>query len=86
MDSCLELKAAMSAPASASAFPAWLTPRNLLITSVAVAVTTIVLKTLAWYVTGSVGLLSDAIGEVLTVGEVDAVETVLAARFGAPQE
>jgi cation diffusion facilitator family transporter len=60
MDSCSELKAAMSAPASASAFPAWLTPRNLLITSVAVAVTTIVLKTLAWYVTGSVGLLSDA--------------------------
>lgn len=38
----------------------WLTPRNLLWTSVCVAVITIALKTLAWYVTGSVGLLSDA--------------------------
>ncbi|RQO82005.1 cation diffusion facilitator family transporter, partial [Acidovorax sp. FJL06] len=38
----------------------WLTPRNLLWASVAVAVVTIALKTLAWVVTGSVGLLSDA--------------------------
>ena len=38
----------------------WLTPRNLLWASVAVAAITIALKTLAWYVTGSVGLLSDA--------------------------
>ena len=38
----------------------WLTPRNLLWVSAGVAVVTIVLKTLAWYVTGSVGLLSDA--------------------------
>ena len=35
-------------------------PRTLLKLSAAAAVTTIVLKTLAWYVTGSVGLLSDA--------------------------
>jgi len=35
-------------------------PRTLLWASVAVAVATIALKTLAWYVTGSVGLLSDA--------------------------
>lgn len=35
-------------------------PRALLWVSVAVAVVTIVLKTLAWYVTDSVGLLSDA--------------------------
>ena len=43
-----------------SALHPWLTPRNLLWVSVAVAVATIVLKTLAWAVTGSVGLLSDA--------------------------
>jgi cation diffusion facilitator family transporter len=42
--------------------PAWqsLTPQRLLKASVAVAVVTIVLKTAAWYLTGSVGLLSDA--------------------------
>lgn len=38
----------------------WLTPRNLLWASIVVAIITIGLKTLAWYVTGSVGLLSDA--------------------------
>ena len=37
-----------------------LTPRRLLMASVAVAVLTIALKTAAWWVTGSVGLLSDA--------------------------
>jgi cation diffusion facilitator family transporter len=37
-----------------------LTPQRLLWTSIAVAITTIILKTLAWYVTDSVGLLSDA--------------------------
>ena len=37
-----------------------LTPQRLLWASIAVAVITIVLKTLAWYVTDSVGLLSDA--------------------------
>ncbi len=37
-----------------------LTPRRLLMASVVVAVLTIALKTLAWWVTGSVGLLSDA--------------------------
>jgi cation diffusion facilitator family transporter len=36
------------------------TPQRLLRASVAVAVVTIVMKTLAWHVTGSVGLLSDA--------------------------
>ena len=35
-------------------------PRALLWASVAVAVITITLKTMAWYITGSVGLLSDA--------------------------
>jgi cation diffusion facilitator family transporter len=37
-----------------------LTPQRMLLASVAVAVVTIALKTAAWYVTGSVGLLSDA--------------------------
>lgn len=37
-----------------------LTPRRLLMASVVVAAVTILLKTAAWYVTGSVGLLADA--------------------------
>lgn len=37
-----------------------LTPRRLLMVSVVVAVLTITLKTLAWWITGSVGLLADA--------------------------
>lgn len=37
-----------------------LTPQRMLWASMVVAVITMVLKTLAWYVTGSVGLLSDA--------------------------
>ncbi|KRC30362.1 cation diffusion facilitator family transporter [Acidovorax sp. Root219] len=48
-------------PPTASTLHPWFTPRNLLWASVAVALVTIVLKTLAWYVTGSVGLLSDAL-------------------------
>jgi len=42
--------------------PGWqsFTPQRLLMASVAVAVVTIALKTAAWYITGSVGLLSDA--------------------------
>lgn len=39
---------------------AYLTPEHLLRASVVVAVITIVLKTMAWYITDSVGLLSDA--------------------------
>jgi len=38
----------------------FLTPQRLLLASIGVAVITIVLKTLAWYITDSVGLLSDA--------------------------
>ena len=37
-----------------------LTPKRMLMLSAVVAVVTIVLKTLAWYITDSVGLLSDA--------------------------
>jgi len=45
----------------------WLTPRRLLTASVAVAVITIALKTLAWWITGSVGLLSDAMESVVNL-------------------
>jgi cation diffusion facilitator family transporter len=38
----------------------WLTPRRLMAVSIVVALLTISLKTAAWYITGSVGLLSDA--------------------------
>jgi len=44
-----------------------LTPRRLLMASVAVAVITIALKTLAWHVTGSVGLLSDAMESLVNL-------------------
>ena len=37
-----------------------LSPTTLLWTSVVVAIITIIMKTLAWYITDSVGLLSDA--------------------------
>ncbi len=46
---------------------AWLTPKRLLAVSVAVAMVTIVLKTLAWYVTDSVGLLSDAMESLVNL-------------------
>ncbi len=44
-----------------------LTPRRLLQASIAVAVLTIVLKTAAWWVTGSVGLLSDALESLVNL-------------------
>ena len=44
-----------------------LTPRHLLQVSIAVAVVTIVLKTLAWWITGSVGLLSDALESLVNI-------------------
>ena len=45
---------------NASRFKTWLTPRRLMMASMGVALSTIALKTLAWGLTGSVGLLSDA--------------------------
>ena len=48
-----------------------LTPRRLLMASVVVAVITIALKTLAWYVTDSVGLLSDAMESLRQPGQRD---------------
>ncbi len=44
-----------------------LTPRRLLMASVVVAILTITLKTLAWYVTDSVGLLSDAMESLVNL-------------------
>ena len=44
-----------------SAWRSWMTPRKLLRVSIGVALLTIVLKALAWWLTGSVGLLSDAL-------------------------
>ncbi len=44
-----------------------LTPRRLLMASAVVAVFTIALKTLAWYITDSVGLLSDAMESLVNL-------------------
>ncbi|WP_332775571.1 cation diffusion facilitator family transporter [Polaromonas sp.] len=44
-----------------------LTPQRMLWASAGVAVITIVLKTLAWYITGSVGLLSDALESLVNL-------------------
>jgi cation diffusion facilitator family transporter len=44
-----------------------LTPRRLLMASVVVALITITLKTLAWYITDSVGLLSDAMESLVNL-------------------
>lgn len=45
----------------------WLTPRRLLMVSAVVAVFTIALKTMAWQITGSVGLLSDAMESLVNL-------------------
>jgi cation diffusion facilitator family transporter len=45
----------------------WLTPARLMGMSVGVALVTIALKTLAWWLTGSVGLLSDAMESVVNL-------------------
>ncbi|MBY0408845.1 MAG: cation diffusion facilitator family transporter, partial [Burkholderiaceae bacterium] len=47
-------------PTPSTVLSVWLTPRHLLWASVGVAMVTIALKTLAWVVSDSVGLLSDA--------------------------
>jgi cation diffusion facilitator family transporter len=45
----------------------FLTPKRLLMASVIVAIVTITLKTLAWYLTDSVGLLSDAMESLVNL-------------------
>ena len=48
-------------------FEKWLSPKGLLWASVAVACITIALKTLAWHLTDSVGLLSDAMESLVNL-------------------
>ena len=45
----------------------WLTPKRMLWASVVVAIVTIALKTLAWWLTDSVGLLSDAMESLVNL-------------------
>ena len=64
-----------------ASLPAWMEPRTLLRVSVGVAVVTILLKTLAWWVTGSVGLLSDALESFVNLaGAVFALAMVAVAQ------
>ena len=65
----------------------FLTPQHLLKVSIAVAATTITLKTLAWYVTDSVGLLSDAMESFVNLASaVFALMMVTIAQRPADQE
>jgi len=48
-------------------FASWMTPKRLLMASVGVALVTIALKTLAWWLTDSVGLLSDAMESLVNL-------------------
>lgn len=59
-----------------------LTPRRLLMASIGVAVVTIALKTLAWVITDSVGLLSDAMESLVNLASavVGLVMVTIAAR------
>ncbi len=71
---------------SASQRP-WLTPANLLRASVGVAVLTIALKTLAWWISGSVGLLSDALESFVNLaGAMFALAMVTVARRPADED
>jgi cation diffusion facilitator family transporter len=65
----------------------FLTPQRLLWASIAVAVITITLKTLAWYVTDSVGLLSDAMESFVNLASaIFALMMVTIAQRPADQE
>ncbi len=48
-------------------FESWMTPKRLLMASIGVALVTIALKTLAWWLTESVGLLSDAMESLVNL-------------------
>lgn len=72
--------------ATAPSLHPWFTPRNLLWASVAVALVTIALKTAAWYVTGSVGLLSDAMESFVNLASaVFALAMVTVAQLPADE-
>lgn len=67
--------------------PRWMTPGNLLRASVVVAMLTIALKTLAWWISDSVGLLSDALESFVNLaGAVFALAMVTVARRPADRE
>jgi cation diffusion facilitator family transporter len=72
----------MAEPTPSSASVAdWMAPHSLLRISVAVALFTIVLKTLAWWLTGSVGLLSDALESFVNLaGAIFALTMVTIAK------
>lgn len=64
-----------------------MTPHNLLRASVGVAVLTIALKTLAWWISGSVGLLSDALESFVNLaGAMFALAMVTVARRPADED
>lgn len=64
-----------------------LTPQRLLWMSVCVAIATIILKTWAWYITGSVGLLSDAMESFVNLASaLFAVAMVIIARRPADDD
>ena len=63
------------------------TPRTLLRASIAVAVVTIVMKTLAWHITDSVGLLSDAMESFVNLASaIFALMMVIIAQRPADDE
>ena len=65
----------------------WLQPHNLLRLSVVVALLTIVLKTMSWWLTGSVGLLSDALESFVNLaGAMFALTMVTVAKRPADTE
>lgn len=72
---------------NASISSRWMQPDNLLRISVVVALLTIVLKTLAWWLTGSVGLLSDALESFVNLaGAMFALTMVTVAKRPADTE
>ncbi|UBB19375.1 cation diffusion facilitator family transporter [Comamonas odontotermitis] len=65
----------------------WTTPENLLRISVVVAIATIAFKTVAWAVSGSVGLLSDALESLVNlVGALFALGMVTIAKRPADDD
>jgi len=82
-DSAVGQNARMPAPSS----PKLLPPSTLLRVSVLVAVITIAMKTLAWYITGSVGLLSDAMESFVNLASaLFALQMVTVAQRPADDE
>lgn len=76
-----------SSPAAVLPPTGWKSPRGLLRLSVVVALATIVLKMLAWWLTGSVGLLSDALESFVNLaGAIFALAMVTIAQRPADDD